>query len=218
MGNMMRQSTEDTTELLTKAALGDQESWGRLLTHNRERLVRMVGLRLDQRLKARIGASDVVQEAFLDASAQLPVYLQNPQLPFYLWLRFLTGIRLAKLHRHHLGAQMRDAGREIPAYQGCLTQASSVALAAQLVGREARPSEAAIRAELRVRLQNALNDMDPIDREVLALRHFEQLTTAETSQVLGIKEGAAGKRYIRALERLREILVNMPGGMGEYQP
>jgi RNA polymerase sigma-70 factor (ECF subfamily) len=178
----------------------------------------MVGLRLDQRLQGRIDASDVIQEAFLDASAQLPVYLQNPQMPFYLWLRFLTGIRLAKLHRHHLGAQMRDAAREIPLYQGFLTQASSVALAAQLLGRDTRPSEAAIRAELKIRLQEALNAMDPIDREVLALRHFEQLTTAETAQILGIKEAAAGKRYIRALERLREILVSMPGGLEDFQP
>jgi RNA polymerase sigma-70 factor (ECF subfamily) len=216
MGNFSTDETSETTKLLKSAALGDQRAWGDLLTRNRERLRRMVALRLDQRLKGRIDASDVIQDAFVDASAQLAVYLQNPQMPFYLWLRFLTGIRLAKLHRHHLGAQMRDAGREIRLLQGYLSHASSAALAAQLLGRDTRPSEAAMRSELKIRLQELLNDMDPIDREVLALRHFEQLTTAEAAQVLGIKEDAAGKRYIRALERLRDLLVNTPGGLEEF--
>jgi RNA polymerase sigma-70 factor (ECF subfamily) len=216
MGNFGSDETSETTRLLKSAALGDQEAWGELLTRNRERLRRMVTLRLDQRLKGRIDASDVIQEAFVDASAQLAVYLQNPRIPFYLWLRFLTGIRLAKLCRHHLGAQMRDVGREVRLCQGHLSQASSAALAAQILGRDTRPSEAAMRAELKIRLQEALNDMDPIDREVLALRHFEQLTTAETAEVLGIKEAAAGKRYFRALERLREILANTPGGLEEF--
>jgi RNA polymerase sigma-70 factor (ECF subfamily) len=199
------------SELLSRAARGDQQAWGALLSLHRDRLRRMVALRLDQRLHSRIDASDVIQEAFLDASAGLVGYVQNPVLPFYLWLRFLTGMRLAKLHRHHLGTQMRDAGREVSLYHGTLPNTSSAALAAQLLGHEARPSEAAMRAELKVRLQETLNSMEPIDREILALRHFEQLTAAETAQVLGIKEPAARKRYLRALERLREILVNSPG-------
>src|SRR5207244_11242581 len=101
-------------------------------------------------------------------------------MPFFLWLRFLTAQRLLILHRRHLCTQARDAGREVSLYRGALPEASSAALAAQLVGHRTTPSEAAIRAEMQLRLQEALNSLDPVDREVLALRHFEQLTNAET--------------------------------------
>jgi RNA polymerase sigma-70 factor (ECF subfamily) len=218
MAASMAENTQETVLLLERAAAGDKEAWGELLARHRERLCRMVALRLDQRLQARIDASDVIQDAFVDASKQLADYLRDPVMPFYLWLRFLTGIRLAKLHRHHLGTQMREVGKEVSIYRGALPQTSSAVLAAQLLGKESRPSEAAMRAELKVRLQEALNTMDPMDREVLALRHFEQLTGAETAQVLGIKPAAAGKRYLRALERLRDILSHFPGGMGELLP
>jgi RNA polymerase sigma-70 factor (ECF subfamily) len=178
----------------------------------------MIALRLDQRLHGRIDPSDVIQEAYLEASTRLEDYLRQPTMPFFLWLRFLTGQKLMELHRHHLGAQMRDAGREVSLYRGSLPETSSAALAAQLLGHGTRPSEAAVRAERKIRLQEALNTMDPMDREVLALRHFEQLTTREVAQVLGIKEAAASKRYLRALRRLKEILNSMPGGLRELLP
>src|SRR5207244_13009745 len=122
---------------------------------------------------------------------------------------------MLQLHRHHLRTQMRAAAREISLYRGALPAASSVALAAQLLGHDTRPSEAAIRAERKIRLQEALNRMDPLDREVLALRHFEQLDNSETAQLLGLQEAAASKRYIRALKKLKEILTQMPGSIGE---
>jgi RNA polymerase sigma-70 factor (ECF subfamily) len=178
----------------------------------------MVALRLDQRLQGRIDASDVLQEAYLEAWSRLTEYLHEPTMPFFLWLRFLTGQRLLILHRHHLGRQMRDAGREISLYRGALPEASSAALAAHLLGHDTRPSEAAMRIELKLRLQEALNQMDSVDREVLALRHFEQLSRAETAQVLGMRESAVSKRYFRALERLKDILASMPGGLGEVWP
>jgi len=178
MAVSMADNARESIQLLARAAGGDKEAWGELLARHRERLRRMVALRLDQRLQARVDASDVIQDAFMDASKQLADYLRNPVMPFYLWLRFLTGIRLAKLHRHHLGTQMREVGREVSIYRETLPQTSSAALAAQLLGKESRPSEVAMRAELKVRLQEALNTMDPMDREVLALRHFEQLTGA----------------------------------------
>ena len=139
-------------------------------------------------------------------------------MPFFLWLRGIVGNKLLELHRFHLGTQMRDAGREVSLYRGTMPEASSAALAAQLLGHATRPSEAAIRAEVKIRLQEALNAMDPIDREVLALRHFEQLSPAETAQVLGIKEKAAGMRYLRALKRLKDILTSLPGGLKELRP
>ncbi len=210
--------SEDANELLQGAAQGDQADWGRLLEQHRERLRRMVALRMDPRLQGRIDASDIIQETYLEASERLSEYLRNPAMPFFLWLRFLAGQKLVTLHRHHLGVQMRDAGREVSLYRGRLPEASSAALAAQLLGRDPRPSEAAIRAEMKVRLQEALNGMEPLDREVLSLRHFEQLTLEETAQVLGITESGASRRHLRALKRLREILTAMPGDMGELCP
>jgi RNA polymerase sigma-70 factor (ECF subfamily) len=215
MNSSATNNSGELRQLLQRAAQGDSQSWGILLEQHRKRLRRMVAIRLDQRLQARIDASDVIQEAYLEASARLEKYLHNPTVPFFLWLRFLTGQKLLELHRHHLGAQVRDAGREIALYRGTLPEASSAALAAQLLGRDPRPSEAAVRAERKIRLQEALNGMDPLDREVLALRHFEHLSNGEAAQVLGLQESAASKRYVRALQKLKEILAGMPGGLGE---
>jgi RNA polymerase sigma-70 factor (ECF subfamily) len=208
-------NSDETDRLLQRAARGDPQGWGALLERHRKRLLRMVALRLDRRLHGRIDASDVVRDAYLEASNRLPEYLAQRTMPFFLWLRFLTGQKLLGLHRHHLGARMRDAGREVALYRGSLPEASSAALAAHLLGHDTRPSEAAVRAERKVRLQEALNSMGPLDREVLALRHFEQLSNAEASQVLGLQESAASKRYVRALRKLKEILSSMPGGIGE---
>ena len=208
----MSENSSETEQLLQRAAAGDQASWGGLLTRHRQRLRCMVAMRLDHRLQGRIDPSDVIQEACLEASVQLADYLRQPTLPFFLWLRLITGQKLVALHRHHLGKQMRDASREVSLYHGSLPETSSAALAAQLLGRDTGPSEAAIRAERCLRLQEALNSMDPVDREVLALRHFELLSNAEAAQVLGLQESAASKRYVRALKRLREILKSMPGG------
>jgi RNA polymerase sigma-70 factor (ECF subfamily) len=132
-------------------------------------------------------------------------------LPPFLWLRLITGQRLSALHRRHLGAQKRNAGQEIALHRSPMPQATSVSLAEMLLGRLTSPTQAAQRAEVRILLQEALNGMDPIDREVLTLRHFEELTNAEVAQVLGLTKTAASNRYIRALERLREILASVPG-------
>ena len=212
MGSAPTGNSGETDELLRRVAQGAPQEWGALLDRHRARLRRMVALRLDRRLQGRLDASDVIQEAFLEASARLADYLRQPDMPFFLWLRFLTGQKMMELHRQHLGAQMRDAGREISLYRGALPGASSAALAAQLLGHDTRPSEAAIRAERKIRLQETLNSMDPVDREVLALRHFEQLNNAETAQALGLNESAASKRYIRALKKLKDILTSLPGG------
>jgi RNA polymerase sigma-70 factor (ECF subfamily) len=172
----------------------------------------MVELRLDRRLHGRVDPSDVIQEAYLEAAQRFPEYLQDSAMPFFLWLRFLTAQRILILHRRHLGVQMRDAGRDVPIYHGAMTAASSAALAAQLVGRRTTPSQAAMRAEMQLRLQEALNSMEATDREILVLRHFEQLTNSETARTLGLRESAASKRYARALLRLKEILDRLAGG------
>jgi RNA polymerase sigma-70 factor, ECF subfamily len=210
----MTGEASETAGLLRRAAQGDQAAWGALLVRSRGRLRRMVALRLDRRLQGRVDPSDIIQEAYIDASARLAEYARQPDMPFFLWLRFLTGQRLVRVHRQHLGAEMRDVAREVSLYRGALPAATSAALAAQLLGRDTRPSEAAVRAERSIRLQEALNSMDPLDREVLALRHFEQLSNGEAARVLGLQEPAAAKRYVRALKRLRLILDARPGGLG----
>ena len=212
----MTGEASETAGLLRRAAQGDQAAWGALLVRSRGRLRRMVALRLDRRLQGRVDPSDIIQEAYIDASARLADYARQPDMPFFLWLRFLTGQRLLRVHRQHLGAEMRDVAREVSLYRGALPAATSAALAAQLLGRDTRPSEAAVRAERSIRLQEALNSMDPLDREVLALRHFEQLTNGEAARVLGLQESAAAKRYVRALTRLRLILDARPGGLGDF--
>src|SRR5215831_18678840 len=143
MGSSVTGNSRETDQLLQRVAHSDREGWGALLERHRKRLRRMIALRLDRRLQGRIDASDVIQEACLEASARLPEYLQQPALPFFLWLRFLAGQKLLELHRRHLGAQLRDAGREVALYRGSLPGVSSAALAAQLLGRDTRPSEAA---------------------------------------------------------------------------
>jgi RNA polymerase sigma-70 factor (ECF subfamily) len=196
---------------LARLAGGDPRAVAEAFARYRDRLRRMVKLRLDRRLQGRVDPSDVLQEAYLDVARRAADYAANPTMPFYLWLRFLTGQRLLAIHRQHLGTRMRDAGQEVSLHRGALPQASSVSLAAQLLGRLTSPSLAAIRAEMQVRLQDALNGMDPMDREVLTLRHFEELSNAETAAVLGLQKAAASNRYIRALKRLREVLSSIPG-------
>src|SRR5271163_2162773 len=204
-----------TIRLLERARAGDKEALNELFGRYRARLRRMVELRLDRRLQARIDASDVIQEAYVEVVCRLNEYLIKPSYPLFLWLRLIVGERLLKLHRHHLGTQMRDAGLEVSIYRGALPAASSAALAAQLLGKQTSPTQAAMRAERMIRVQEALNTLDPIDREVLSLRHFEEMSLAETALSLGIEEPAAAKRYIRALKRLKATLANVPRGLDD---
>ena len=132
-------------------------------------------------------------------------------MPFYVWLRALTGQRLIDLHRQHLGAKLRDAGQEVSLYRGALPQASSASLAQHLLAGLTSPTQAAVRAELQLKLQEALNGLDPVDREVVVLRHFEELNNVETAAVLGIEPSAASKRYLRAVRRLKAVLDQVPG-------
>jgi RNA polymerase sigma-70 factor, ECF subfamily len=209
----MADNSPETVEILNQARNGDPAALEAIFQRHRERLLRMVEIRLDRRLQARIDASDVVQDAYVDVMGRLPEYLQNPKLPLFLWLRLVVGDRVMKLHREHLGAQMRDVNREVSLYRGALPAASSAALAAQLLGKHTSPTQAAVRAERMLRVQQALNSLDPIDREILSLRHFEELSRSEAAQALGIEEAAAAKRYVRALKRLKTILAELPDGL-----
>lgn len=201
-------------ELIRRAGNGDRQAISDLLAKYRQRLKKMVQLRLDRRLYGRVDASDIVQEATLEAARRLPEYAQSQPMNFYLWLRWLTGQKLIDAHRHHLGAQKRDANQEVSLYRGALPEATSTALAAQLLGRLTTPTQAARRAEVQLKVQEALNSLDPVDREVLVLRHFEYLSNNETAEVLGIKRSTASKRFIVALKRLKDVLKSLRGLSG----
>jgi RNA polymerase sigma-70 factor (ECF subfamily) len=207
----MTEAIDVSRELLRRAADGDQAALADLLSPYRARLKRMVRIRLNPRLQGRVDDSDVIQDALLEASQRLREYLKGPGMPFFLWLRHITGQKLIDVHRRHLGRQKRDPGLEVSLHRGAWPLASCTSLAEQLLGRLSSPSQAAIKAETRQRVQDALNGLEPLDREVLAMRHFEQLSNAETATALGIGKSAASSRYLRALKRLKDILAGIPG-------
>ena len=200
----------ETDQLLRRVDEGDARAMTELFVYHRERLRRMVQLRLDRRLQGRVDPSDVLQEAYLDVARRAGEYLAQRTMPPFLWLRLLTGQRLLAIHRKHFGAR-RDASHEIALRRGDVSRASSESLAAMLLGHLTSPTQAAQRAEMQRRLQDALNVLEPIDREVLTLRHFEELSNSETAEVLGLSKTAASNRYVRALARLRTILSGIPG-------
>ena len=193
-------------ELVARVESGDREALAEFFEEIRPRLRRMLDLRIDRRVRPRVAPSDIIQEAFIEAERRLPSYSsEDGRMPAFLWLRFLTGEKLLQTHRAHLGPQ-RGAKRDVSMFDAAGTHATSAVLAARLIGRITPPSHAAARAELRILLEEALESMRPLDREVLVLRHFEQLSGVEAAQVLGIDVSSASKRYLRAVKRLSRIL------------
>jgi RNA polymerase sigma-70 factor (ECF subfamily) len=213
MDSSMSADTPSDDDLLDAARNGDEGALATLVERHRGRLERMVALRMDRRLQGRVDPADVVQEAYLAVRGKFPQYSADSRMPFFLWLRLEVGQKLVDLHRFHLGTQMRDAGQEVSLHRGALPQVTSLSLAEHLLGKLTTASHAAMRAELKIRVQEALNSMDPNDREVLILRHFEELSNAEAAAVLGIKPSAAVNRYVRALKRLKDVFQGMPGGI-----
>jgi RNA polymerase sigma-70 factor, ECF subfamily len=156
------------------------------------------------------------QNAVFDARRRLEEFIQDPSVPFYIWLRFLVGQRVQEQHRRHLDTPGRDVGREVSMYRGAMPGASTGALAARLLGKLTGPAQAALRAERKIQLQEALNRMDPLDREILVLRHDEQMSNGDAAAALGLAFKATSKRYTRALERLAKILKALPGDMSGF--
>ena len=196
---------DKTAHLVDRLRGGDDPAVGELFDLFRDRLWRMLFVRLDRRIAGRVSPDDVLQEAFLDVARRVGEYLADPAVPVYVWLRFLVVQRMQMIQRMHLGAEMRAVGNEVSLDPGPAF-ASAESMAGQFVGHMTSPSQAAMRNELRDRLRAALAEMDPLDREVLALRHFEELGNNEAAEVLGISKDAASKRHIRALKRLKELL------------
>lgn len=207
----MTEQTEEIEALLARLRAGDEHALAELFSHYRAQLDRMVSLRLDHRLGGRVSASDVLQESYLDAAKRVDHFLSRPEMPFFLWLRLITNQCLVDVHRRHLQAQRRDAGLEQSLYQGQLATASSISMAACLAEDMPSPSQVAVDQERSTALQRALDSLDPIDREVLALRHFEELSNNEVAEILGLQKHAASKRYVRALARLKVALSDVSG-------
>src|SRR6516165_3696386 len=197
-------TTADTEHLLERAAAGDGTAREQLLQRHRRRLGRMVAVRFDPRLAARVDPSDVVQETLAEAAANLDRYLRERPLPFYPWLRRLAERRLIDLYRRHVRARRRSVTRE--AGPARLPEHSALALADRLFARTSSPSAGLRRRERRDRVRAALAALPEQDREVLVLRILEAMPTRETAAVLGISEVAVRSRQVRALDRLKGLL------------
>jgi RNA polymerase sigma-70 factor (ECF subfamily) len=206
----MSEQGDEFGELLERLHRDAPQAVAEEFARYRERLQRMVEFRLDLRLRGRVSTSDILQEAYIDALKRLPHFEAAPDVPFFIWLRTITIQRLIDVHRQHLGAQARDVNKEVRLGAGDSIEASSEKMAA-VFGDLTSPSQAAQRAERMEILRVAIDRLDPMDREVLALRHFEELSNQEVAAALGIQSAAASKRYVRAVERLKIALDRLPG-------
>lgn len=206
-------NSNETQELLLHAGEGQPAAVNQLLDRHREALRNMIKARMDQKLARRVDASDVVQDVMLEASQRLDDYIRDPKLPFGLWLRQMAQDRIIDLHRRHRVAVRRSLDRE--QQRGPMLQdKSSLELVAQLRDPELTPAAATLRKELHERFVEAIDRLEDEDREILLMRHFEQLTNSEAAELLGLSQPAAGMRHLRALRRLREVLGESaePGG------
>lgn len=201
-----------TQELLHRLAEGEEAALERLLERHRPALRQMIEMRMDRMLRRRVDASDIVQDVLVEANRRLPEYLRQRQLPFHLWLRQIARDRMIDAHRRHRGAERRSLDRE--QHEAVLDDRSAFDLVGQLMDRQATPATDAIRREMAQRFEAALVRLEPRDREVILMRHFEHLSNQETAQALGLTEPAAGMRYLRALRKLKALLQEAPSQQG----
>jgi RNA polymerase sigma-70 factor (ECF subfamily) len=211
---LMSAKIKDETETLLQChdAAARQKFLAQVFVKHRERLGCMLRIRIVARIRSRIDTSDVLQNTFIEASRRLEEYVAKPPMSLLLWLRRIAEQKLGDLNRFHLFAKRRAVNKEVPMEHGPNSFASSEAMALELIGKAKAPVESAAQKEVRAHLEEALEQMEPTDREILALRHFEELTNVEAAAVLGIKETAARKRYFRAISRLRKVIHSLPGG------
>lgn len=208
----MSSSTEISAkpDALQRLRDGDEEAFGELFAKYRPRLFQIVSVRLDRRLAGRVDADDVLQETFLDASTRVQHFLNHPSGSFFVWLRLVTTQTMTNIFRRHLDVKMRDARRDISIHSGKTYENPTTPIVMQLLGRITSPSRAAIREESVEQVMQALHSMKEMDREIILLRHFEQLENKEIAEVLDINEKAASIRYVRAVKRLKDLVVDVP--------
>jgi RNA polymerase sigma-70 factor (ECF subfamily) len=203
-----------TQQLLAEAGQGKSDAVNHLLERHRASLRKIVQLRLDRQVARRVDASDIVQDVLLEANDRLREYLADPRMPFHLWLRHLAKDRIIDMHRRH-HAQRRSLDREQSLASPQFGDQSSFDLAGQLAAGELTPAAASIRKELEQRFLTAMEQLDEDDRDILMMRHFEQLSNTEAAEALGMSTAAAGMRHLRALRKLRAVLGERPSLTGE---
>jgi RNA polymerase sigma-70 factor (ECF subfamily) len=204
-------------ELSQRIIQGDRQALAELFSLYRPRLWRMINFRLHPRLQGRVDPDDVLQDAWLMAVNRIDYFLRDASHSSFIWFRMIVNQTLVELHRHHLGAEKRNAARDVSAHSAWASESTSSSMAFHLSGHLTSPSSAVNRAELARQLDTILQGMNEVDREVLALRHFEELSNGETARVLNMSEQAASGRYIRALGRLKQILEIVPGFLDDRQ-
>lgn len=200
-------NNDRTRLLLDEARTGETVAVDRLLGEFREPLRQVINLRLDPVLARRVDASDIVQDVLLEANQRLIEYLKNPAMPFHLWLRHLAQDRIIDTHRRHRQAQRRSIDREQAIQAPAWANDSSVQLVSQLIDAEQTPASAAIHQELQRRLNDALTQLNEDDRDIILMRHHEQLSNQDVAAALEVTEAAASMRYLRALRKLRGVLL-----------
>jgi RNA polymerase sigma-70 factor (ECF subfamily) len=199
-------TNDKTEELLLGAKAGDDDAINRLIERHRGAVLRMVQMRLDQKIRRRVAVSDVVQDVMIDASRRLQDYIANPVMPFHLWLRHIAKDRIIDAHRRHRTSQKRSVDREHGLAVPGADDHSTMDLAAQLCDGELTPAAAATQREMAKRVEAAITELGEQDGEIIIMRHYEQLSNQEVAQALGLSEPAASMRYLRAVRRLREML------------
>jgi len=201
----MNTDPDETSDLLERIRKGDTAAFDTLFKRHRGRLQKAIAMRMDRRVMARVDASDVLQETYIEAFKRLPKYLGQDGMPFYLWLHWIAREKVIGLHRRHLGAEKRTIQHEVP----LMPVDSSAKFVSGLIGRLPSPSQELARVELAEKLRLALQQMSSDERDLILWRHFEQLSARDMAMLLDITEAAATKRYIRALERLRKCLQDL---------
>ena len=197
-------------DLIQRASKGDEAALAALFDFYRPRLWRLVNFRMNKQLQGRVDPDDVLQEAWLDARSRAEHFAREGTGSRFIWFRMIVSQTLVVVHRRHLMSHKRDASREQQALGGWEASSTSLSLTGQLLGKLTSPSQALVRAELASQLDEALKALSDLDQEVLALRHFEELSNSETAEVLSLTEQTASSRYVRALQRLKHVLVKLP--------
>ncbi|EAQ80929.1 sigma-70 family RNA polymerase sigma factor [Blastopirellula marina] len=199
-------TADKTEQLILDAKGGDSAARDKLLERHRDSLRRMVEMRLDRKIRRRVDASDVVQDVLVEANRRLADYMDNPKMPFHLWLRHLAHDRIIDAHRRHRASQKRSVDLEQNIAAPLNVDQSSINIIAQICDRELTPAAAATMHELQARFEQAIAQLEDVDREVVVMRHFEQLSNQEVAAALELSAAAASMRYLRALRRLRVLL------------
>ncbi len=202
----MAQDPPNREEIVAALQADREEALAKYFFAVEPRLKRIINFRLDYRLGGRVSESDVIQETYVRAAKRIDSFLEKDDMPFFVWLRLEVSQKLHEIHRHHFGAEKRDVRKEVNLRGNNDSGKTSMALAAHIVAQLTSPSRLIQRAEQIAALEKTLAEMNELDREVIALRNFEELTNVETAKALGIEPAAASKRYLRALKRLREIM------------